>query len=40
MWKISSMMTPEQKKAILAEINKSKGTGDVISQMMKVMAHH
>jgi hypothetical protein len=38
MWKVSAMLTPEQKKAILTEINNSKEPGNIFSIMGKVMS--
>ena len=37
MWKVSSMMTPEQKKALLTEMNSPKAQGDIIGLMMKTL---
>jgi hypothetical protein len=37
MWKVSSMMTPEQKKAILTAMNNSEAPGDILGLMMKAM---
>jgi len=38
MWKISSMMTPDQKKAILTVINKTESSGDIFGQLGKIMS--
>jgi hypothetical protein len=37
MWKVSSMMTPEQKKALLTEMNNPKAQGDILGLMMKAL---
>ena len=37
MWKVSSMMAPEQKKALLTEMNNPKAQGDILGLMMKAL---
>jgi hypothetical protein len=36
LWKISSMITPEQKKAILNLLNNSEAQGDIFGQVMNM----
>jgi hypothetical protein len=38
LWKISSMITPEQKKAILTAINKPELPGDIFGQLGKMLS--
>jgi len=38
MWKISSMITADQKKAILIEIKKSESAGDIFGQLGKMLS--
>jgi hypothetical protein len=38
MWKVSSMLTPAQKKAVLEELNKPNSSGDIFGLMTKALS--